>query len=272
MLRCVDFQAGNLKERSKDLSALLWSVILPVQHPHSCSQPADPKCVGRMVNNPGGRRSRSWMKEDWSRWFDFKYWGRQGVLGLMRIPVQTDQHIECPGPTAAAHVGPDSSCVGSTAHNWVGRAEGVLAWGLFYPGRRRNPNFSALCGYRFGNRTKERGRRWLPGHLVTSDTTSDNRSWRWTSRCTRSPQSLKQRGDQRRPALKKQTGECVSPLDRGIQMMTSRATWDCCFGSPGTGRECGKTELSFFEELFWAHWTSREEWPVLACMVGRQNH
>lgn len=149
MLRCVDFQAGNLKEKSKDLSALLWSVILPVQHPHLCSQPADPKCVGRMVNNPGGRRSRLWMKEDWSRWFDFKYWGRQGVLGLMRIPVQTDQHIQCPGPTAAAH------------------AEGELAWGLFYPGRRRNTNFSALCGYRFGNRTKERGRLWLPGQGTT---------------------------------------------------------------------------------------------------------
>lgn len=33
-----------------------------------------------------------------------------------------------------------------------------------------------------------------------------------------------------------------------------------------------KKELGFFDDLFWADRTARDEGPVLACMVGHKNH
>lgn len=161
VLRCADFQAGNLSE---DLSVLFWSVILPVQHPHLRSQSADPKCVGRtVVNNPGGRRSRLWMKEDWSRWFDL--WWKVGQILREAESFGTDEDSSSNRPTYRV----SRSVWG--AQLITGWAELRGYWpgvgGGFYPGQQRNPIFCALCGYRFGDSTKERGRQWLLGQGTT---------------------------------------------------------------------------------------------------------
>lgn len=103
------------------------------------------------------------------------------------------------------------------------------------------PDFPALLGCWFGNRTKKRGWQWLSGQCITLtmtlDTTSDDRSWRWKIwSTTRSTQA--ERRAKKWPALKKLTvmvSLTVSPSDRGIAMMKSKAAWD--HWSLGTGRE-----------------------------------